>query len=68
MKPQGSATPLGQRSWAYVKEWGKPLVCLPTHLRVRGGADHGLGACPYQTDLSSSLRSQDLGRQQIGAD
>lgn len=37
-------------------------VCLPTLVRVRGGVDHGRGACPLQFDLSSCLRSQDLGR------
>lgn len=37
-------------------------VCLPTHVRVKGGVGHGRGACPLQFDLSSSLRSQDLGR------
>lgn len=41
-------------------------VCLPTHVRVRGGVDHGRGACPLQFDLSSSLRSQDLGRRREG--
>lgn len=56
MKPQGSATPLGQRSWAYVKASACPRV------RVGGGVDHGRGACPLQFDLSSSLRSQNLGR------
>lgn len=30
MKPQGSAAPLGQRSWGYAKEWGKIPVCPRT--------------------------------------